>query len=186
MITEVFKTAVSHSELEALVNDGETILLREKLGLPSVEKISHFRLLTEEEARVYKHLFPQDTPISRYHDFIPVEALQALDDAINNCAYPKQSEARVWHAKTYDPDPVMLLPVRFSDTQYTWPDGHLLIARWGDALEPFEVLAKKAFEKWKAERLRQLALIKHKLAGEFEALSQATAIYSNNDPSLSI
>lgn len=184
MQTQVYAT-MPKTELEALVSDGETLLLRNELGLPEITAPSRFRLMTEEESKVFKTLFPAETKLQDYTSYVPAEALQALKELQDSGSFALRREPMVWHAKEYDPDPVLVHPVRKSGTG-DWPDGMVLIARWGDALEDFEVLAKKAFTKWKNERLYKLAQMKHDIERAIELTKLAPSIDKLDTPYLNV
>jgi len=179
MQTQVYARCTT-DELQAAVEDGEAMLLRERLGLPEVEKPYRFRLLTEEESMVFKVLFPASTNIENYKEYIPSDVLEALIEAKGSCPWRMVESPVVWHAKAYDPDPVLLLPIRQANDAYNWPTAYVLVARWGDALEDFAVLAAKAFVKWKENRRNEVLGALHKAESELKKLEAANAIYTTS------
>lgn len=179
MQTEVYARCTP-DELQTAVEDGEALLLREKLGLPEVVKPYRFRLLTAEEQMVFKTLFPVSTKLEHFEEYVPSEALEALIEAKDSCPWRMVESPLVWHAKAYDPDPVLLLPIRQANDAYNWPTGYVLVARWGAALENFATLAAKAFVKWKEDRRNQVLDALHKAECELKKLEAANAIYTTS------
>lgn len=119
----------------------EAAALIEKLGLkgqtellaPKGERVQ-FPEMTAQEHAVYGELFPQRTPVADYAAaLIPLRVLQLI-------AYATEQEQftsiEVWHKRVRDPDPI-LVGKRKGDKVF-------LMARWGDALQPFARLAEEA------------------------------------------
>lgn len=139
------------AEAEALITslglDGQQKLLRASDD-PDVTTKTRipYRRMTAEEARVYKTLYPEASEVEHYDTGpIPLRVLQVVA-----YAKPLFDGLEVWGPITEDPDPVLV---------GTLKDGHrveqYLLARWGDALEPFETLYDRALErlrkKWTAK-----------------------------------
>jgi hypothetical protein len=190
MISEIYRIqATANGELADLIQDGENILLREQLGLaPVLRKEENakpfvFRKMTDEEHKVFKLLFPNDTKIESYDEFIPSDVLEALKEFNETCPYKiSSSGVRVWHAKEYDPDPVLVCGVRTVDDAYDFENAKILIARWGDALPPFETLKEKALAKWKAVRRVSLRKIARDVAAAEETLDALEDILDIETP----
>ena len=189
MITEVYTIEQEGFGLDALVADGENALLRDTLDLPEMKlKDSNaapfkFRQLTENESKVFKVLFPVGTALEKYYSFVPNEVLEALKDFRETCPTRLHGSPRVWHAKDYDPDPVLVQGFQ-KNPDYNFASGYYLIARWGKALPPFEELQYTAFHRWRAQRLNKLRALKQELKAAIKLTKNSESINADIDPSL--
>ncbi len=188
MISEIFEIEpASGVEIADLAKEGQNIQLREELGLPEVERkdenapIFNFRPITEEENKVYSILFPVKTEIKDYKKLIPTEVLEAAKAFQDSCPHRIVEEFEIWDAKDYDPDPILTVGVRTQNDEYDFANKIYLIARWGIALENFEVLKKKAFEKWKGERSDSLNKAIIKMKSELKIVKNAYSIGNVED-----
>lgn len=138
--------AEAEALIESLGLDGQRALLRasEDPDVATKTRIP-YRRMTAEEDRVYATLYPEHVDVSAYDVApIPLRVLQVVAHA-----RPLFDRLEVWGPKTEDPDPVLI---------GTITKGHrtekYLLARWGDALEPFADLYDRAeahlVRKWKA------------------------------------
>jgi len=163
MITETYKITKNNSEIEEMLEDGNIQLLREELGLPPVTRKEaaapfKFRPITKEEMNVFKILFPKETLIENYKEFIPEEVLQEVADFKQTCPF-RELRFKVMSPKDYDPDPVMVCDLRDTNDEYSFANKTYLIARWGDALKPFEQLKEIATNMYKKQRAIALKAI---------------------------
>lgn len=188
MQTEVYRTTIKKSDPnESALYEGENSVLREELGLPELKRnksnsdIFQFRQMSEEEGKVFGFLFPCSTVIEDYNEFIPNEVLEAYKEFKDTCPY-RVIKIKVMHVKTYDPDPLLVADVRIKDSNYDFPDAQIIIARWGDALEPFEKLREKAVKLWKAARLASLKKIQRQVSMAIEEMQDIDTITNLNTP----
>lgn len=175
MITELYRiTPLPLDELTALIEDGDNSLLREQLGLPPVELKNNapfrYRLITDEEKKVFKVLFPKVTQLKNYTDFIPNEVLEAMKEVQDTCPHKLVSHPYVMSPKEFDPDPVLVCPVRTVQDAHGWTNGEILVARWGTSLLPFEQLREKAVKLWKSAREIKLRQIQRDVTNELADL----------------
>ena len=147
MLVETFE--VLETDCEGNVEqDAEAIALIEKLGLDGQKSLIHgagdkaercpYRKMSVQEQFIYERICPQKTKLSEYSDGpIPLRVLQVA-------AHARElfQECYVWSATSVDMnDPVL---VGRKGSEYS-PELFIL-ARWGEVLEPLDVLAKKACE----------------------------------------
>ena len=96
-----------------------------------------YQRMTAEEVRVYQTLYPADEKVEAYRAGpIPLRVLQVVAHA--RTMFDK---VLVWGPEQYDPDPVLVGQIgEYGNAEY------YLLARWGDALAPFEELRDRAAE----------------------------------------
>ena len=100
---------------------------------------------------------------------------EILKEFKESCPY-HISSVYIWHAKEYDPDPI-LVATTCKDEENTWTQrADWLIARWGDALLPFEDLSKMALEKWKNKRISYLKRVLRKAQNDLEEAKETLVI----------
>lgn len=140
--------------IEKLELDGQKNLFNKKKG-----NIIPYQEMTSYEVKVYETIFPQKTEVKKYtYSPIPIRVLQVIAHAIE--LFP---QLEIWHKRMKSPDPILvgiLNPKSYSEKHY------FLLARWGDALENFKILAKEALEQ-KKEEWKNLCLAKQKKAEVF-------------------
>lgn len=112
-----------------------------------------YRRMTQEEARVYGVLYPEQTKVSTYRAGpIPLRVLQVI--AHGRTMFDR---LEVWGPTTEDPDPILVGYLKGDNVR----EDRYLLARWGDALEPFEVLYERAQARltrdWKAKAEQVIA-----------------------------
>lgn len=138
--------------------DAEAIKLIEHLGLEGQKELVKivdnkearcpYRLMTAQEVFVYGTLCPQRTNITKYKSGpIPLRVLQVAAHA-----QELFSHILVLHPKDpKEPDPVLV----GVENDYQWYNlGQLkpsILARWGDILEPFDVLANRAADVFRSK-----------------------------------
>lgn len=146
------------AEAQALIDtlglEGQRELLRPSKD-PDVKTLTRipYQIMTLQEVRVYEELYPEKSQVAKYRAGpIPLRVLQV----IAHCQTLDFDRVEVWGPKTKDPDPVLVGVLKKPG-----PDDHYLLARWGDALEPFERLHERAVEsltrRWKANAERVIA-----------------------------
>jgi hypothetical protein len=152
---------VSQDEMQSLAADGEHAMLIESLGLSGQQKLIGgedikpfpYRIMTQEEQRVFQILFPQQTKLEEYSsELIPLRVLQVALHAKSTDFLDKG--LFVWSPKDSQVDPVLLGKASIPGS--TWGERIYLLARWGSALLPFPTLVAQAKAKWKARRKAEL------------------------------
>ena len=127
--------------IEQLGLDGQKELLsvREVGDGDSVVVRNPYQVMTEEEQRVLQLCFPIETPLRDYSaSAIPLRVLQVAAHA-QQC--PNIKRIVVWHPKDAMTDPVL---VGF-ESESRFKAGRVYkLARWGEALLPFEELRAMA------------------------------------------
>ncbi len=125
----------------------EALALIEKLGLEGQSKLVSggdvktrcpYREMNTKEIEVYSTLFPQRVEIDKYESsMIPLRVLQVAAHAKSLEIY---SKILVWSETTKPTDPLLVGMVG----QDSWNAKYHILARWGEALESFDVLYEKA------------------------------------------
>lgn len=116
--------------------------------------------MTEQELVVYEALFPTKTPVQKYSaGIMPVRVLQVVAHA-----QEQFERVEVWHKKVRDPDPIL---VGWAGQQYRQKP--YLLARWGEALQPFKALVDEARtvirERWTSRLKHNIAQMQGHLNG---------------------
>lgn len=145
------KETVQDDEIAAAMMEGEAAMLIESLELEGQKKLftssngamapHPYRAMTKEEAAVFGILFPNITEATAYSDGpMPLRILQVISH-VKSLAREDMAFIGVMHPEKFVDDPVLFAQkTHWSGTRY-------ILARWGKALEPFEDLKKKAFQK---------------------------------------
>jgi hypothetical protein len=107
-----------------------------------------YREATAEEAFVFGVICPQKTRLDAYDlGPIPLRVLQIAAHATNLGFYRR---LEVWHTpKMAEPDPVLVGMAPAGE--YDWQVKPHLLARWGEVLESWPVLVKRAIERKRAQ-----------------------------------
>lgn len=155
MQVETFEqTEVVGGKLEAETST-EAFELIAQLGLSGQEKLlskgeggvttrSPYRVMTKTEFRVYECLYPDKVELAQYHaSMIPLRVLQVAAHAKSLNIY---KGIYVWCELGRPTDPV-LVGEFVPDPVYPHSTVSHILARWGDALESFDVLYEKAKKK---------------------------------------
>ena len=154
------QTPNEHSEALALV---EELSLAGQKGLynPSPEiGACTFREMTVEEAFVYGTLCPVHTPVDTYSsDTIPLRVLEILRQAKRLDIF---TDFLVWHrAGVAVKDPV-LVASKPAAPDRTWDVRRYILARWGEHLDEWPSLVKKALDQFREKAAASLrAAIAH-------------------------
>lgn len=145
---------------------------QEHLYTSDAPKVFPYRRVTNQELFVYKQLFPRCSKIEEFKSgAIPLRVLQVASHAkesfIGTC------QLYVWHTDDVRKDPILVL--QSVDPERTWEKVDYLLARWGDALEEFAVLAERARKVWADKSRAELLTIKAKvdaMVGNVDALAE--------------
>lgn len=149
--------AEAQAIIEELGLEGQRALMKDdEDGDVATKTRVPYRQMTREEVRVYGVLYPEKANVSEYGAGpIPLRVLQVVAHA-----KPLFKRLEVWGPQTKDPDPV-LVGVLAQKQSWGETDVLYLLARWGDALEPFETLYARAekhlTEKWTANAQEVIA-----------------------------
>lgn len=173
----VFNEVVSEEAIalhEALGLAGQKNLLAERTagdGETTVVRVP-YRHITLEEARVFGALFPTKVAIEKYDRCpIPLRVLQVAAHARDVIDGVKLV---VWCPRSVqDQDPVLVGMVGYQTT--------FLLARWGEALEPLDVLKAKAQERLERSIAAEVAKLRGRLTLLEGALPQAVASWLDGE-----
>ena len=159
MQIETFKIEEVTGELGEMAADGTAAELINALGLEGQKKLIDtktstrvaFRRMTEVEKDVYELLFPEKSDVFRFDtEIIPIRVMEILKTAKELDQFVT---FEVWHSRTKKEDPV-LVGIMGEKQPQSWNANYInvtarfLIARWGDALLPFEKLREQAKALW--------------------------------------
>lgn len=116
-----------------------------------------YRKLTAQEHIVYRAILSQETPIGKYSDGpIPLRVLQIGAHAVETLG----CDLVVFHPANADvKDPLLLGKVKISSYEFHY----YLLARWGEELEEFSVLAERAKKIIAAQLKASYLKAKHEL-----------------------
>lgn len=154
---------IASSDASAMAADATAIELIERLGLSGQKKLvsektatrQTFKRMTRVDELVFKTLFPESSRVEEFEsEAMPLRVLEALETAKANNQFGR---FEVWHSRTRKDDPVLVGLTGEANPQpwdafYFNATGSFLIARWGEALEPFAKLLKDAKAAWIADR----------------------------------
>jgi hypothetical protein len=114
-----------------------------------------WRLMTMSERLVYGILCPDHTPLDRFEgEPIPVRVLEVIREAKPHF----ERGFEIWHRSEVTKDPV-LVGCKPGGAE-TWREPiRYILARWGDELEDFGILAQKALEVWKSKQRSRFAKV---------------------------
>jgi hypothetical protein len=129
-----------------------------------------YREMTAEEQWVYSTVCPHACKVQDYSQSpIPVRVLQVAAHADSLGVFDK---ILVWAAEPQqDPDPVLLGQIGDGYTGTRW----YLFARWGEELDEWPAMLKKAAERFRKKLKATLAEIKVKVEQEIAALDSYDA-----------
>lgn len=141
-----------HGEASQAVADVESIALCEKLGLEGQLSISNketqtrspFKVMTKDEYVVYSLVCPEHVEVTRFKtEPIPLRVLQVLAYAKSDECPIKFDTLEIWSVSSaVIKDPLLVGKVKTGAYEYSY----YLLARWGEELEHFSELMKKAQE----------------------------------------
>lgn len=123
-----------------------------------------YRPMTEGEALVYGILCPTHEDLKDYQtEALPLRVLEVLRDARTHF-----EKFEVWHAAEVVKDPV-LVGVK-KNPQRTWEERRYILARWGDVLEAFPLLAEKTLTIVRARAHRHFTAMKQAIDADLTML----------------
>lgn len=145
VITDVELNEEWHQKVSELELEGQ-----KKIVSPGKSPIP-FPFMNENMLKVYSELCPVKDKVQNYQmSAIPLKALSLIALSQKEMYF---DYIEIWHSNT-KPDPIAvgsLIPE--ADKTKTWNAQKYIIARWGDELESFPELAKKAMDIWKQRTL---------------------------------
>lgn len=178
MQIETYEIEEVKGEAGNLAADAEAIELAERLGLAGQQKLCKpdtltripYPKLTALQRVVFETMFPNKTPVENYSDgIIPLRVLQVVAYCRENRLHKR---LEVWHPEPGEVDPVLIGTDR--ESTYSAGDDYLL-ARWGEALEPFNALAEKAKAKWVAIKRLQITKCLREAQSDLDMLGEIAA-----------
>ena len=139
-----------------------------------------YRQINADERFVYKMLCPKDYPLEEYNrSSIPLRVLQVLEHARGLCFFDNfviwdRDEAQV-------KDPVL---IGLGGSSNTWDRKEYIIARWGDELETFSILLKRAINQKREQMIhaaKSVVMRSEHIVREAESLSSEQLIKLGQD-----
>jgi hypothetical protein len=114
-----------------------TLLETKKVAGEEVVTRNPYRQITAEERAIYRAILPRTVDLAKYADGpIPLRVLQVAGHAKG--LFPV---LQIWcPADPQMPDPLLI----GRDSPSTWSGNDFILARWGDILEPLDVLRVSA------------------------------------------
>ena len=146
---------IAQSEASTMAADSEACELIAKLGLTGQAKITNaetvtrnkYRRMTALEQAVFEIIMPEKTRLKKFDSgCIPLRVLRVIDEATQSGLFVRFD---VWHQANGQRDPILVgitgkLDPQTWDSEYVSSQQEWLLARWDDALEPFQALVEKA------------------------------------------
>jgi len=140
MQVETFEQTEISAETGEAGDSAKQIALIIQLGLIGQTKLTKddsicpYRRMTISEQKIYETIFTSKTKVEEYESGpIPLRVLQIIADAKK---YPQIGILHIWH----EADAAIKDPILVGHDQYKY----WILARWGDALAPFEELIIRA------------------------------------------
>lgn len=189
MLVETFECQETASEpIEA---SEEAIRLINEMGLEGQQSLIHgdessqrdtrmpYREITDLERFVYKTLCPVSYEIAAYKRTpIPLRVLQIAAHAKDTGCFDKLV---VWDAAAEaDKDPV-LVGIKKGEGEQAWRTTTFILARWGDVLDEWPILCKRALERHREKVRAKLLEIKHKVDARLAGVDHESLDYYAGD-----
>lgn len=135
-----------------------------------------YRQITAEELFVYGVLCPEKVPLKDYKSTpIPLRVLQIAAHASSLGTFKK---LEVWDRVSVTvKDPVLV--AYMTNPKWTWQEDVFILARWGETLETFSVLLKRALTVKREQVIERLECVTSKakmLLDNIESLTTAELI----------
>lgn len=132
---------------------GQAKLYEQQAGAPEAKPFP-YRKMTAQEMWVYGRILPVKTNLTNYEDqAIPLRVLQVAAHVSKLIEGRYDCILQVWHPQNADyKDPLLVM----RDGPEYGKNSHYILARWGEELEEFGVLATKAKAIFRADSLAQL------------------------------
>lgn len=156
--------------IESLGLEGQKELIQERsVGSETVVTRNPYRQMTAEEAAIFGAILPRHVGLSTYSDGpIPLRVLQVA-------AHARElfDTIEVWcPAEPQQPDP-LLIGLKGEN----WRAQRFLLARWGEVLEPIEVLRDRARDILGARMRLEIAKAKNAIATMEASLEERLNAY---------
>lgn len=163
---EACEEAVSLMESLGLEGQKSLVTKSEKTGR---DERCPYREMTADEAYVYRVLCPEEFKLAQYASSpIPLRVLQIAAHADSLGLF---KEILVWDRKAaVVKDPVLVGMAKPRPGE--WRDRPFILARWGDELEAFATLTKRAFEMKRREIVEALKRVATSIAGRVAAAEE--------------
>jgi hypothetical protein len=172
-VTEVCENTVLADEasiamFEKLGLTGQMTLVGKAANGQEKSAVCPYREMKPEENKVYRLLCPQVTSVEDFQaSAIPLRVLQVLEHAKSLDLF---LYFEIWAAEGAVKDPVLVAKKeRYTNTVF-------ILARWGEELDAWPQLVKKALELWKAKVREELESIIEKVKTDLIAVEQCTTL----------
>ena len=184
LVEEYTNTEASPDIMQALVEDGETSMLIESLGLSGQAElykpndkgqlqVHPYREISAEELVVFGTMFPEKCCVTKFRQSpIPLRVLQIIEH-VRSLSDPDMAYLEVWAPKPGKVDPILVARKSYYQSPI------FLLARWGSALESFADLKLAAVNKLTAKLTQQLEELKIKV--EHRLLNVRSFVQANTD-----
>lgn len=188
MLVETFEC--QETAAEPIEAGEEAIALMESLGLSGQQALVSktgksgrdermpYREITKDEEFAYRVICPSTSKLAEYSKSpIPLRVLQVASHAHTLGMFERLD---VWHAAEFvEKDPVLVGVRRKPGSTYEWEKVTYILARWGEELETFSVLLKRAIAAKREQYRQQVVETRAKLdmaLAQVESLSDAKII----------
>lgn len=135
MIVEVYEQQQTEEEAEAENEERRELIQALGLKVKEIPAIP-FPEMSESDARIWSEILPFQANVVDYTGYIPTKVLRTF-----KAFRDEFDKIQIWSDRAGDP---ILVGIKSSNK--------FLMARWGEALESFELLKEKAVAMWKAKR----------------------------------
>lgn len=132
-----------------------------------------YRRAKKEELTVYGLICQQQTKLNEFVECpIPLRVLQVIEHAKSLEFFKCYM---VWSAVSQEKEPVLFA---YTDcTSWGSPQGDCyILARWGEELDEWPVLVKKAIAKWKSNWQSAIITVKTKIAADESVVNNASTL----------
>jgi hypothetical protein len=138
LYNEIETNPSNKEEMELHLELAKELGLATQASLHTEQGVDSYRKMTAEELFVFGVNFPNVVPLSEYKSLIPIRMLVAIKDFIK--VHPTLKIFLLC------PEPGKPDPIVTGGQYYFQINDHLLIGRFGEALEDFSTLRGKAIE----------------------------------------
>jgi hypothetical protein len=171
------------SIIDALGLDGQKELLSEhETDGESVTTRAPYRTMTAEESAIFGAVLPRHVTIDRYNDApIPLRVLQVAAHARTIDMF---NRIEVWcPANPAAPDPLL---IAWSGKEFSRDRKAFILARWGEVLEPLDVLRDKAAQILRTNVVAKIEEAREELNGLERGLDAHIAKYLHGGSAKSV
>jgi hypothetical protein len=165
--------------IDELGLEGQQVLVSKKKDATEIQRCPYRKIRADEEF-VYRLLCPQSIELKRFDEMpIPLRVLQVIAHAKSLNIF---QTFQIWCARGAIKDPVLVASTK--DYIYSSDRDTFILARWGEELDEFAVLLKKAIEKWKEKAKSTIAKCIVKANQDLQLIDflDAESIISKNEP----